>query len=187
MTLAGVTLDWEWEEAELYLPERPPIVPPPPNRRRRASLLALGAALLVVGVAMAWNLQGYPGRVNNDEGTYMARAWAMLYTHHLSNYTYFWDHPFLAWATIAGWVRLTDGFAWVSRSLMIGRDLMWVVTMITGALVFLLARRLGMSRAALTSTIGMCRYVGEGRSRSCCRLRCSSLRVTSTRTAPFSP
>ncbi|MBO0819304.1 MAG: hypothetical protein J2P26_00480 [Nocardiopsaceae bacterium] len=149
MTLAGTTLDWEWEEADLDLPDSLPRPPVPPARRRRAaSALALGLSLAVVGAAMAWNLQGYPGRVNNDEGTYMARAWAMLYTHHLSNYTYFWDHPFLSWATIAGWIRLTDGFAWVSRSLMIGRDLMWAVTMITGVLVFVLARRLGMSRAA---------------------------------------
>lgn len=43
---------------------------------------------------MSWNLQGYPGRADDDEGTYVARAWAMLYEHHLSNYTYFWDHPF---------------------------------------------------------------------------------------------
>ena len=148
MTLAGVTLDWEWEEAELDLPDSPPPLSPPPERRWGASLLALGVALAVVGVAMAWNLQGYPGRVNDDEGTYMARAWAMLYTHHLSDYTYFWDHPFLGWAAIAGWMRLTDGLAWTSRSLMIGRDFMWVVTMVSSALVFGLGRRLGMSRVA---------------------------------------
>lgn len=147
MTLAGVTLDWEWEESELDLLDGPP-PSPPPARHRWATLLALGTALVLVGLATAWNLQGYPGRVNNDEGTYMARAWAMLYTHHLSNYTYFWDHPFLGWAVIAGWMRLTDGLAWTSRALMVGRDFMWVVTMVTSVLVFVLARRLGMSRVA---------------------------------------
>ena len=29
---------------------------------------------------MAWNLQGFPGRVNDDEGTYLDRGWAMLAT-----------------------------------------------------------------------------------------------------------
>ncbi|MCL2583090.1 MAG: hypothetical protein FWE35_11605 [Streptosporangiales bacterium] len=154
MTLAGVTLDWEWEEAELDLLDGPP-PSPPPVRRRWATLLALGAALAVVGAATAWNLQGYPGRVNNDEGTYMARAWAMLYEHHLSNYTYFWDHPFGGWAAIAGWMRLTDGLAWTSRALMVGRDFMWVVTMITSVLVFVLARRLGMSRVASAAAVAL--------------------------------
>lgn len=152
MTLAGVTLDWEWEEAELDLLDGPP-PSPPPARRRWATYLALGVALAAVGAATAWNLQGYPGRVNNDEGTYMARAWAMLYTHHLSNYTYFWDHPFLGWGAIAGWMRLTDGLAWTSRALMVGRDFMWVVTMITSVLVFVLARRLGVSRVGSAGAV----------------------------------
>jgi hypothetical protein len=143
-----MTLDWEWEEAELDLQDGPPPLGPPPARRHWGSLLALTVSLAVVGLAAAWNLQGFPGRVNDDEGTYMARAWAMLYTHHLSNYTYFWDHPFLGWAVIAGWMRMTGGLAWNARSLMVGREFMWVITMITSSLVFVLARRLGMSRLA---------------------------------------
>ena len=50
----------------------------------------------------------------------------MIYTHHLSNYTYFWDHPFLGWATIAGWAAATDGFGRDARSVMVGRELMWI-------------------------------------------------------------
>jgi hypothetical protein len=95
---------------------------------------------------MAWNLQGYPGRVNDDEGTYVARAWAMIYTHHLANYTYFWDHPFLGWATIAGWALATDGFHRDLRAVMVGRELMWGVTLVSCALVYGLSRRLSMNR-----------------------------------------
>lgn len=114
--------------------------------RHQGSLLALFGCLVVVGAAMAWNLQGYPGRVNDDEGTYVARAWAMIYQHHLANYTYFWDHPFLGWATIAGWALLTDGFHRDLRAIMVGRELMWVTTLVSCALVYGLSRRLSMNR-----------------------------------------
>jgi intracellular septation protein A len=151
--LAGVTLDWErdewgeWDLDSLQALRREP-VRRSWKRRHAASIVVLASTLVVVGAAMAWNLQGYPGRVNDDEGTYMSRAWGMLYEHHLSNYTYFWDHPFLGWASIAVWGRLTDGFGLAEYSLTVGRDFMWVVCLITAALVFLLARRLGMSRVA---------------------------------------
>jgi len=114
--------------------------------RHQGSALALFGCLAVVGAAMAWNLQGYPGRVNDDEGTYVARAWAMIYQHHLANYTYFWDHPFLGWATIAGWALLTDGFQRDLRAVMVGRELMWVTTLVSCALVYGLSRRLSMNR-----------------------------------------
>jgi 4-amino-4-deoxy-L-arabinose transferase-like glycosyltransferase len=116
--------------------------------RHRASLLLLSGATTVVGAAMCWNLQGYPGRADDDEGTYVSRAWAMLYEHHLSNYTYFWDHPFFGWAQIAGWARLTDGFALNSRALMVGREFMLAVTLVSCVLLYLLARRLGMGRVS---------------------------------------
>jgi intracellular septation protein A len=111
---------------------------------RRGTLLA--GSLVLVGAAMAWNLQGYPGRVNDDEGTYVDRGWAMLMTHHLSNYTYYWDHPVLGWATIAAWAGLTDGFARDARSVLVGRELMWVATMVSCVLLYVLARRIDIQR-----------------------------------------
>jgi hypothetical protein len=110
------------------------------HKLRNSALLV--SALALVGGAMAWNLQGYPGRANDDEGTYVDRAWAMLYLHHLSNYTYYWDHPFLGWATIAAWAGLTDGFARDSRSVMVGRELMWILTIISSLLLYVIARRI---------------------------------------------
>ncbi len=95
---------------------------------------------------MAWNLQGYPGRANDDEGTYMDRAWAMLAIHHLSNYTYFWDHPFLGWATMAAWAGLTGGFSRDSRSVMVGREFMWIATLVSCVLLYVLARRISIRR-----------------------------------------
>ena len=114
--------------------------------RRLASGAWLAGPLIVVGAAMAWNLQGFPGRVNDDEGTYLDRGWAMLATHHLSNYTYYWDHPFAGWATVAAWAGLSDGFARDPHSVMVGRELMWLVTLVSCVLLYVLARRLGIRR-----------------------------------------
>ena len=126
-----------------YVPQ--PTAPPWTIRYlKRGALLA--GSLVLVGAAMAWNLQGYPGRANDDEGTYVDRGWAMLMTHHLSNYTYYWDHPFLGWATIAAWAGLTDGFARDARSVMVGRELMWVATMVSCVLLYVLARRIDIQR-----------------------------------------
>jgi hypothetical protein len=102
--------------------------------------------LAVVGLATGWNLQGWPGRVNDDEGTYVAQAWAMLFPHHLSHYTYWYDHPPFGWAQIAGYIWATGGFARDASAVMAGREFMWLVTMITAGLLFVLCRRLGMRR-----------------------------------------
>ncbi len=121
--------------------------------QHKASLFLLGAATIAVGAATSWNLQGYPGRANDDEGTYVDRAWAMLYPHHLSNYTYFWDHPFFGWGQISAWAALTDGFARNQHTLALGRDFMLVVTLVSCALVYLLARRLGLGRVFATAAV----------------------------------
>jgi hypothetical protein len=121
--------------------------------RHRASLCLLGVLVAVVGAATSWNLQGYPGRANDDEGTYVDRAWAVLYGHHLSNYTYFWDHPFLGWMQISAWAGLTDGFSLNRHEIAVGRDFMLVVTLVSCVLVYVLARRLSMGRMSAASAV----------------------------------
>ena len=44
----------------------------------------------------------------------------------LSHYTYWYDHPPLGWIQIAGWTKLTDGFARYSSAVIAGRDFMVV-------------------------------------------------------------
>jgi Dolichyl-phosphate-mannose-protein mannosyltransferase len=122
---------------------------------RLAAAAPLTTALILVGAAMAWNLPGYPGRVNDDEGTYVDRAWAMLATQHLSNYTYFWDHPFLGWATIAAWAGLTDGFARDSPSVLVGRELMWVSCLVSCVLLYVLARRVAIRRPLAATAVAL--------------------------------
>lgn len=122
-------------------------------QRHRLSAGILVPLLTVVGLANAWNLQGWPGRVNDDEGTYVAEAWAMLVPHHLSQYTYWYDHPPLGWAVIAGWAWLTRGFARYPSAVMLGREVMWLTCMVSCGLLYGVARRLQMRRAAAAGAV----------------------------------
>ena len=110
------------------------------------SAAVLVPVLTVAGVVTGWNLQGWPGRVDDDEGTYVAEAWAMLYQHHLSHYTYWYDHPPLGWAQIALFGWLTDSFHRVSSAVMLGREFMWCLTLAGCVLLFVCCRRLGLRR-----------------------------------------
>src|SRR3984957_3051596 len=124
-------------------------------RRHRTVLLSLGIPLVLVLVATAWNLQGWPGRVDEDEGTYVAEAWAIIYEHHLAPYTYWYDHPPLGWGQLAAYIWLTDGFARYSSSVEIGREFMLVVTGASSVLVYLLCRRLGFRPAIAGITVAL--------------------------------
>jgi hypothetical protein len=122
-------------------------------RRHRVSMAVLIPVLVIAGLASAWNLQGWPGRVNDDEGTYVAEAWAMLVPHHLSHYTYWYDHPPLGWALVAGWAWLTHGFQRYPSAVMLGREVMWLANLASCALLYALARRLQMRRAAAAAAV----------------------------------
>ena len=122
-------------------------------RPHKASLISLGIALVIVGVATAWNLQGWPGRVDEDEGTYVAEAWAMIYQHHLASYTYWYDHPPLGWAQLAAYIWVTDGFARYPGAVMAGREFMLVVTLASSVLLYVLCRRLEFRRTASAVTV----------------------------------
>ncbi len=124
-------------------------------RDHRATLLALGIPLAAVMVATAWNLQGWPGRVDEDEGTYVAEAWAIVYQHHLAPYTYWYDHPPLGWALFAAYSWLTDGFARYATSVEVGREFMLLVTGASSVLVYLLCRRLGFRPATAGLTVAL--------------------------------
>ncbi|GAA2610872.1 hypothetical protein GCM10010399_47190 [Dactylosporangium fulvum] len=126
----------------------PAVVERRPSRWRhhRRSLLVLGPLLLVAGLVNGWNLHGWPGRINDDEGTYVNQAWAMLDHGGLSHYTYWYDHPFLGWAIIAGYAGLTDGFDRAPSAVMVGREVMLISALAGCALLFLLARRLRLNR-----------------------------------------
>jgi 4-amino-4-deoxy-L-arabinose transferase-like glycosyltransferase len=143
-----------------------PTVPPAPAPARRErlhgwlrvhrkSLLILGVLLPAAGLVNGWNLHGWPGRVNDDEGTYVNQAWAMLVHGELSHYTYWYDHPFLGWALIAGYAWLTDGFDRLPSAVMVGREAMLVSLLISCVLLFVLARRLRMNRGCAALAVAV--------------------------------
>lgn len=122
-------------------------------RVRRLSLVVLAALLLVVGLVNGWNLHGWPGRINDDEATYVAQAWAMIARGEVAHYTYTYDHPFLGWALIAGYALLTNGFERAPSAIMVGREFMLITCLVSCALVFLLARRLGFRRVTASVAV----------------------------------
>jgi hypothetical protein len=114
-----------------------------------ALLLAL---LLVTGVVHAAGMDRAPQRVD-DEGTYVAQAWAVLHWHTLAHYTYWYDHPPLGWLLIAAWTGLTGAFSRAAGAVAAGRELMLVVQLASSALLFGLARRLGLRRPAAAAGV----------------------------------
>ena len=106
--------------------------------------LTVGAALLAGLVVSVWGISQYPIPFD-DEGTYMAEAWAVLTNGELSHYTYWYDHPPLGWLMIVPWMLLTGGYD--SESILLAGRLLMVLAS-TGAsfFVYVIARRLGMRR-----------------------------------------
>ena len=127
------------------LPEPPP--PAPARNPGRIDLyLALGLTAVVLFV-MAWNITGFPN-ATDDEGTYLAQAWAVQNGKGLVHYTYWYDHPPLAWIQLAGLSWAPAVFAPDLLSVAGGRIAMLPVMAAALLLVYLVSRRLGLARWA---------------------------------------
>ncbi|GAA0794711.1 glycosyltransferase family 39 protein [Spirilliplanes yamanashiensis] len=121
--------------------------------RHRADLLVAAALLLVVGLAQGINFDGYPWRLNDDEGTYGAQAYAFLEHGRLSHYTYWYDHPPFGWMTIAAYAWLTDGFDRAPTAVTVVREAMLVATVVACGFLYLLLRRLDLPRYAAAAAV----------------------------------
>jgi hypothetical protein len=129
-----------------------------PRRRRLGALpvdrLVLPVLLMIVALAQGWNILRYPN-LSDDEGTYLAQAWAVQHGVGLAHYTYWYDHPPLGWIQIAA-------LAWVPADLLPqelavagGRLIMLPITVGSAALLYLIARRLTLPRwAAALAVLG---------------------------------
>ncbi|HWU21916.1 MAG TPA: glycosyltransferase family 39 protein, partial [Nocardioides sp.] len=122
--------------------------------RHRESLLVLSPLLLLAGVVQAWGMSRAPEAVD-DEGTYTAQAYAVEHLGRLAHYTYWYDHPPLGWLQIAGWTTLTDAFDRYSSAVSAGREAMLVAQLVSVALVWALARRMHLTRAASALAIAL--------------------------------
>lgn len=139
--------------------ERPPASPAPapaaPDgrlrrltgwaRRHRTSLLVLTPLLVLTGVVRFVGMVTAPQRID-DEGTYVAQAYAVQKLGSLAHYTYWYDHPPLGWIQIAGYTWVTDAFDRAPNAVAAGREAMLVAAIASAGLLFVLARRLGVSR-----------------------------------------
>jgi hypothetical protein len=123
--------------------------------RHKVSAAVLAVLLVIVGLATAWNLEGWPGRVDDDEGTYVAQAWAIVYQHTITHYSYWYDHPPLGWVQIAAFGCVTDGFSRTAAAVFVGRQFMWCLSLAGCVLLYVLCRRLGMRRTTSAVTVAL--------------------------------
>ncbi len=116
------------------------------------TLLAVGLFIGLIGIVHARGMTRAPG-FDDDEGTYVAEAFAVQAWHRLAPYTYWYDHPPLGWMLLAFWNILTHGLAWSSSAVAAGRSMVLATQIVSSALLYGLGRRLGISKVA--SAAGM--------------------------------
>ena len=111
----------------------------------RRSLVVVACLLVVVGVVHGVGMNRTPLPVD-DEGTYMAQAWSVQVRHALTPYTYWYDHPPLGWVVLSGWTFVTHAFAGATLAIVAGRHIMLGYALADAALLYVVARRLDLSR-----------------------------------------
>ena len=111
---------------------------------------ALVLVLMTIGLlSQGLNVWGYPSITHfDDEGTYVADAWALLRMGQLSHYTYTYGHVPGAWMLVAAWMMVTGGVQAFGMPVDSARLLMLVLHVAMVPLLFRLARKLGASSAA---------------------------------------
>jgi hypothetical protein len=123
------------------------------SSRLNPSIPILGILLIVTATLRLINLTGSPQRLD-DEGTYMAQAYAVSEWGELAHYTYWYDHPPAGWLQLALWVAIS-GPDFGGNAVAAGRYLMVIVAVITAALLWALARRIEMSRWAAAAAVAV--------------------------------
>jgi hypothetical protein len=102
---------------------------------------------MVVMAVQGWNIADYP-TLSDDEGTYLAQAWAVQQGEGLAHYTYWYDHPPLGWIQIAVLTWIPSLVSPESMTVGSMRIVMLLVSAVSAVLVYVLARRLWLPRWA---------------------------------------
>ncbi|MET9803965.1 phospholipid carrier-dependent glycosyltransferase [Streptomyces sp. NPDC006368] len=138
---------------------RPTTVPAPLDKRRlvtrpvirfrgsRPDLVLCGVLLVAILLVQGWNIQQYP-TLSDDEGTYLAQAWAVQNGRGLAHYTYWYDHPPLGWMQLAVLTWIPSLFAPESMTVASMRGAMLLVSAASAVMLYVLARRLWLPRWA---------------------------------------
>jgi hypothetical protein len=114
----------------------------------------LWIALLLTGSGLAHgvNMFRFP-YYEDDEGTYMSQAWAVLRLGRLAAYTYWYDHAPLGWIQIAGWELLSGGNHSFGNAIDSGRVLMLLMQLASTFMVYRIARTLTNRVTAATVAV----------------------------------
>lgn len=113
-------------------------------------LLIIVAVLLIAGLAHGINMFHYP-YFEDDEGTYMSQAAAVIQVGKLAYYTYWYDHAPVGWLQIAGWLTLTGGDHTFGSILTSGRIFMLLLQVGSTFMVYVIGRR--VSGSVIVATI----------------------------------
>ncbi|MFI6699698.1 ArnT family glycosyltransferase [Streptomyces sp. NPDC050509] len=116
-------------------------------RRSRSDLVLCGVLLVAILLVQGWNIQHYP-TLSDDEGTYLAQAWAVQEGKGLAHYTYWYDHPPLGWMQIAFLTWLPSLFSPEIMTVAPMRCAMLLVSAASAVFLYVLARRLWLPRWA---------------------------------------
>jgi endo-1,4-beta-D-glucanase Y len=97
------------------------------------------ALLAAAALFHAVNMFSFP-YYENDEGTYIAQAWAVATQGELAPYTYWYDHAPAGWFQLAAWALLTGGFHAFGSTNNSGRVLMLLMQVGSTLMVYMTVR-----------------------------------------------
>jgi 4-amino-4-deoxy-L-arabinose transferase-like glycosyltransferase len=116
---------------------------------RSADFWLCGVLTAAVLLVQGWNIAGYPS-MSDDEGTYLAQAWAVAHGLGMTPYTYWFDHPPLGWIQLAtvSWIPALIFHGPSQLVVAYARIIMLPYTAASCILLYVLARRMTLPRWA---------------------------------------
>jgi hypothetical protein len=114
---------------------------------RRRGLAVTTGLLVTTGVLQAVNMASAPGPADG-EGAYVADAWAIGHLDAAGAYRFSYVRPPLGWLQLAAWTLVSKAFDRTTDAVLAGREAMLVAQLISTVLIWVLARRLGLTRWA---------------------------------------
>jgi 4-amino-4-deoxy-L-arabinose transferase-like glycosyltransferase len=123
----------------VYDPTAKLLTPKRHNAFHRWEILLIALILLIAALTQGINMFHYP-YYEQDEGTYMSQAWALVHLGHLAYYTYFYDHAPFGWIQIAAWTISTGGSHTFGSAINSGRVLVLLFQLGSTLILYYIAR-----------------------------------------------